>query len=258
MIYKQLFSTFVIILFITSFSSNADQVTSTFSTGDTLTEAKLNDLKNNINDNDTRISINTSDIATTSSDIATNTSNISINDGRITNITTQTQNLASGCTTGSSISSVNQDGSITCEADDNSGLSGINFSSSIATTTAPTTAANVDSVTLTVPAGNILVSFSANVSINHTYSATTTTETLRFVITDDNTLNDFNNVPSMRILNVAPEAVSGIYQLSTSTQRVFNVSAGTYTFYVRTVANTSSMTKYSYHNLQALFIPNTY
>jgi hypothetical protein len=64
----------------------AESITDTYTTGDTLTATKLNNIKSAVNDNDVRITSSASNIATNASNIATNTSNIATNAGDISSI----------------------------------------------------------------------------------------------------------------------------------------------------------------------------
>lgn len=143
---------------------------------------------------------------------------------------------------------------------DKDSVTGINFSADSADYYSSTsTVSTVDSVSLTLPdAGYVMVSFSANVRITHT---TTAIESIRFAITDDPAFINFNNETSMRFHSIAAATAGGDYYMPTATQRVYTIpSAGSYTFYVRTDSNQAAtkITRYGYHNLQALFIPNTY
>ena len=81
------------ILFFMAVTANAGQVTSTFTAGDTLTAAKMTEIKDAANDNDSRVGA----------------------------IETQTQNLATGCIAGQSIRAIAIDGTVTCEVDSNAG-----------------------------------------------------------------------------------------------------------------------------------------
>lgn len=71
------------LVFLTSLSAQAGEVTSTFAAGDTLTATKMTEIKDAVNDNNAKVVNNISNIGVNSADISTNTTNIGINTGLI-------------------------------------------------------------------------------------------------------------------------------------------------------------------------------
>ena len=74
-------------LFVCSLVS-AGSITDNFTTGDTLTAAKITAIKNAVNDNDNKVTINTSGVTNNTGNISTNSANIDINEGNISSNTT--------------------------------------------------------------------------------------------------------------------------------------------------------------------------
>ncbi len=149
-----------------------------------------------VNDNDTRITTNTTNINTNDTRITTNTTGISAN---ATAIQSKQNRVTESCTTGQSIRVINENGTVVCQPDTNSGgditavvagtflspggssgsvtlnvvgMPGVDWSQSNTVTYATTTDTTLLSRTISTPAaGYILAMFGSFIGFNHTNGA---------------------------------------------------------------------------------------
>ena len=125
-----------IALVLTSQFVSAGSITDTYTAGDTLTAANMDNIKTAVNGNATDINTHQ----------------------------TQIQNLSTGCPAGSSIRIVAADGNITCESDDIKTSGVLGTSSSGNTTITTTTQTEISSLTISAP-GTFDVALNAHFSV---------------------------------------------------------------------------------------------
>lgn len=224
-----------LVLALQSLQISAGEITDTYTTGDTLTAAMLDDIKSAVNDNNTNTLGNTSSISSNAGNISTNTSNISTN---TSNISINTTNIS----------------------DHESRIGGLEASVSGAMaryqnvgTTLSNATVTVSSITITTPDsdGYVIVHFTGTAGINHTNG---TTDTIQIALMDSEAV--FNYQPSTILLQVASEnPTSSVSYFPVSTQRLFPVSANTtYTFYLR-AREVSGSGNFASGYMTTLFIP---
>jgi hypothetical protein len=244
--YSIILTTVIATLVVSSQLVFAGTIADEYISGETLTATKMNEIRDAVNDNDNNTLINSS--------------NITINDGLITDITTQTQNLDTGCISGSSIRAVASDGTISCEVDNNTGTAGIEYGSStsqqIATSVNTTcnTFSDITSITVSAPStGYISVSASGEFCA---YTGGTYAMLVLDNASGGTTYDSMNYSYTRDALNRA----CGIGQFDRyHFQNVYPVAAGTYTYYLKGCTNTGTADGILHRRpMIGQFFPNKY
>ena len=218
--YSVIFTT-VIALALSSQLVTAGSITDTYTAGDTLTAAKMDNIKTAVNDNDT----------------------------------TKQDRVTGTCVVGQSIRVINADGTVSCETDTdtNTNYEGVDFASSSSDISVGSTASTVISVAVTAPtSGFVIVNFSSTVRVNHVSG---TQDNVRLWLATSLTANTFDE--SWRFFRVFTSEANDTYWSSLHSQNVFPVNAGTTTFYAR--GDSSSNTGiFRNTSMNAIFVPNRY
>ena len=225
---KIIFTT-IIALALYSQLVSAGSIADTYTTGNTLTATMLDNIKTAVNNNDSNSDANTNNIGINTNDISVNADDITINSGDITALDNTKPVVAYDRTICSNFPS-------TCPAD-----------------YLTTTASTVTSVTINAPTtGKVIVSFSGQYGINHTVGTLDlmcielkTSSTAVPIPRCDGVLTILVSIDaSHRLIDTETNDLTGFYNGGIHSQQIFNVNAGTHTFYVRGQSTSSGTTIY--------------
>lgn len=225
--------------------ATAGSITDTYSTGDTLTATMLDNIKTAVNDNDS-----------------------------------SKQDRVSGvCAEGSSIRTINDDGTVECQTDSDTTYSagngltliGTTFSASDASpgvafidentccTDVPASPTEMQSVTIDAPgAGFVIVSYSGICRLWHVNAASNTLQTIKIAIS---TTSGSVVASSLKTFSLPGNSGGGMHEAPCSTQQVFAVSAGTQTYYLNaeaTLPRVDETASIGWGNMNALYVPTQY
>ena len=156
-------------------------------------------------------------------------------------------------TSGDTLTTTTLDNIKTAVNDNDTRTGGVDFINSSLDIAVTSTASTILSVAVTAPAdGFVIVSFSSTARLNHVNG---TNEYMRLWLADSPTSNTFDE--TWRYHRAGSALPSDTYWVTLHSQKVFEVNAGTTTFYARGDSSASGGT-YRNSTLHAIFVPNRY